>query len=335
MPRTSLPRLAARVVVGLLAIAAAVYALGPRIPYSTEITFDASTIGADVETYINEVESAWNDIRPGAERQIVWHDPTTRKTTDYSIVYLHGFSASAGEVRPLPDKLAAALGANLYFARFKGHGRTAPNALAEGTVHDWMNDFAEAIEIGKRLGRKVILISTSTGGSVATVGLARNEFAKEVAAAVFISPNYGIQADGAFLMLGPWARQITHAILGERRTFEPRNELHAQISTYDYPVDALFPMIRIATLASDSDVEDISVPALFIYSSLDEVVLPEVTSELADRWGGPREKIDVGNGGEKNHHVLAGDAMSPQMTDPLVEKTLDWLGNTLDIANLK
>jgi hypothetical protein len=44
------------------------------------------------------------------------------------------------------------LGANLYFARLKGHGRSG-DAMLEGSVQAWVDDFAEAVAIGRRLGR--------------------------------------------------------------------------------------------------------------------------------------------------------------------------------------
>ena len=71
------------------------------------------------------------DIRPGLQKEIVWANPATKTKTPLAIVYIHGFSASKGEVRPLPDKVASALGANLFFTRLTGHGEDGA-AMAEG-----------------------------------------------------------------------------------------------------------------------------------------------------------------------------------------------------------
>jgi hypothetical protein len=59
------------------------------------------------------------------------------------------------------------LGANLYFARLKGHGRSG-DAMLEGSVQGWIDDFAEAVAIGRRLGERVVIMATSTGASLAT-----------------------------------------------------------------------------------------------------------------------------------------------------------------------
>ena len=70
-------------------------------------------------------------------------------------------------MRPLPDKVAAALGANLFYTRLTGHGQDGA-AMAEGSVNAWINDYAEAIAIGRAIGDKVVVIGTSTGASLAT-----------------------------------------------------------------------------------------------------------------------------------------------------------------------
>ena len=57
-------------------------------------------------------------------------------------------------MRPLPDKVAAALGANLFYTRLTGHGQDGA-AMAEGSVNAWINDYAEAMAIGRAIGGKV------------------------------------------------------------------------------------------------------------------------------------------------------------------------------------
>jgi hypothetical protein len=86
---------------------------GPRMPADDFPAFDKTRLGADVDAYLSASESHFADIRPGAAKRVVWADPATKAKTAFAIVYLHGFSASAEEIRPLPDRVAAALGANL------------------------------------------------------------------------------------------------------------------------------------------------------------------------------------------------------------------------------
>ncbi|MEL6752365.1 MAG: alpha/beta fold hydrolase, partial [Pseudomonadota bacterium] len=212
------------VVLGALAM---VFALGPREPVEETIAaFDAPPL-ADLDTYLLAEDAKVANLRDGSERNIVWADPTAKAKTPLAVVYLHGFSANPREVRPLPDMVAEDLGANLYFARLTGHGRDGA-AMAEPTANDWLNDTAQAIAIGRALGEKVILVSTSTGGTLATWALSKPELAQGVAGNVMISPNFGVQAAGSGILTMPWARQILPMIFGEERAFEPINEEHGK-----------------------------------------------------------------------------------------------------------
>ena len=300
------------------------YMVGPRTVADTTLTFDRAVIGDDVEAYLKTTEAKWKDLRPGAEKQIVWADPATKAKTPYVLVYLHGFSASAGEVRPLPDIVAKALGANLFFTRFAGHGRSN-DAMGEATVNDWANDYAEAISVGEKLGDKVILMSTSTGGTIATWGLENADLSRNVAASIFISPNYGVQGFGASLLTGPWSKQLAELLIGKRRSFVPKNDLHKAFSTYEYPTSAILPMAAFTKLAVNAPVESYRIPALFLISSKDKVVRPELTKVIEAKWGGPHELVDVGDVEDDYDHVIAGDALSPANTKPMAEKILSWL----------
>ncbi|WP_206078968.1 hypothetical protein [Allomesorhizobium camelthorni] len=130
----------------VLAVSLAVlYAAGPRVPVDTRITFDASVIGDDPAGYLDRSESRVPGIRDGLEKEIVWADPMTHVKTPISIIYIHGFSASKGEVRPLPDQVAEELGANLFYTRLKGHGQDGA-----------------AMDKGRRFGRLIAkLVSAS------------------------------------------------------------------------------------------------------------------------------------------------------------------------------
>ncbi len=58
---------------------------------------------------------------PGTEKRITWFAEGER--TAWSVVYLHGFSATRQETAPLSTLVAQALGANLFETRLSGHGR--------------------------------------------------------------------------------------------------------------------------------------------------------------------------------------------------------------------
>lgn len=301
------------------------YLRPPMLALERAAEFGADTPLESVEALIAANETKAGAIREGLGKQIVWADPTSRQRTPISVIYVHGFSASPAEVRPLPDLVAKRLGANLFFTRLSGHGLKDPDALGQVTLEDWTGDIGEALAVGRLLGDRVVVISTSTGASLVTWALARPALAETVAASVFLSPNYGVQAAGSFLLTGPFGAQLARLLLEPRRGFEPISPLNAHNWTTDYPVEALIPMAQSVRLATHTPVEDIRIPALFIQSANDKVVRPDRTAEVAARWGGPHVLVDPGPTGDANNHVIAGDTYSPDTTEPIAGMILDWL----------
>ncbi|TIL79433.1 MAG: alpha/beta hydrolase, partial [Mesorhizobium sp.] len=121
-------------VLGLAVVFSMAFVLGPRVPVDTKIRFDPSAIGDDPQAYLAREEAAVPNIRDGLEKEIIWANPMVHAKTPLAIVYIHGFSASKGEVRPLPDDVADELDANLFYTRLTGHGQDGA-AMAEGSVN--------------------------------------------------------------------------------------------------------------------------------------------------------------------------------------------------------
>lgn len=313
----------------LVLILVAAFLLGPRVAVDTIVTFDPAVIGNDPEAYLANVEAAVPGIRQGLAKEIVWADPATKAKTSIAVVYIHGFSASKGEVRPLPDIVAAGLKANLFYTRLTGHGRDGA-AMAEGSINAWVNDYAEALAIGRAIGNKVLVIGTSTGASLAVQATATDAASQGVAAIAMISPNFGVQASGAEILTMPWGGLIAEMVIGKERGFEPSNDAQRLIWTFRYPTVATLPMAALTRLAREAPVEATTIPALFIFSDADTVVRPDLTREIAARWGGPHELVPVEKSGDPDNHVIAGDALSPETTQVLARRIVVWAQAILD-----
>lgn len=316
-----------RFLIGLVivvAAAAVAFFLGPKVDTDTTITFDPATIGSDPETYLATSEGAVEGIVHDLHKEIIWAYPQSKAKTPLAIVYVHGFSASKEEVRPLPDIVAAELGANLYYARLTGHGRNG-DALMEGGVNAWVNDLAEAVAIGEMLGEKVIVMGTSTGGSLATWGAGQTRLTNKIAGLIIFSPIYGYQHPLAGLATGPWGAEIAEMAEGKVRRFEPSNEDHGKYWTHEYPTRAGLPVLAVAKLAREAAVENVKIPALFIFSPGDRVVDTELTKSIAKRWGGPSEIVEVNDSEDPYDHVIAGRILSPNTTEPLAQRCIEWI----------
>jgi len=276
----------------------------------------------NVQEYLHQREGQFRDIVPGTEKSLLWAEKNPVQT-DYALVYIHGFSASRQETNPLCAILAESLGANVFFTRLAGHGRTS-EALGEVELQNWVDDYREAIEVGLCIGKKLLVIGVSTGGTLATWGAACFDHPR-VAAYMCLSPNYRPKNPFAALALWPWARIWLPLIMPEV-SFEPRNEDHRRYWTERYPVEGVFPMMELLKLVRKSPVERITKPFQILYSPQDQVVDSRMTEKIFTRIGSdarslvPRFKSD-----DFENHLLAGDILSPSTTDEVAGIMLEFI----------
>lgn len=198
----------------------AVYALGPEpdapVWDKTQVVVPADADG--LEEYV-ATQEAKHKLKPDNEARIVWAD-STRSRTPYSVVYIHGFSASQEEGDPVHETFARTFGCNLYLARMADHGIDTTDQLLYFTPDRWWQSAKEALAIGKALGDKVILMSTSTGGTVSLILAA--EYPEDVYAMINMSPNIAINDEKAWLLNKPWGLQLARlAMGGNSRVFPP------------------------------------------------------------------------------------------------------------------
>ncbi len=302
-----------------------IWQFGQRETVDLTIDYDNILISGDVDAYLARNEQSFDDIIKGAEKQVIWSGKPGVKTP-ISIVYLHGFTATAQEIRPVPERVAAALNANIYFVRLAGHGRTA-EMMAEASIGRWMFDVGEAIKIGSHIGQKVIIMATSTGGTLAAAAAVDKAAMRQVEGIIFISPNFAINKLAANLLTWPFARHWVPLLIGEWQHSAPRNKLHARYWTTDYPTVALMPMAALVEAVDELNFADVAIPALFYYSPKDQVVIPKKIELFAEGWGGASKSIKVKllSSDDTFSHVIAGDIISPSQTQNAIEHMLGWI----------
>ena len=277
----------------------------------------------ELDTALAEAESQVPGLRPGCEKQILWAGEPGAKTAT-SLLFIHGFSATGQELRPLPDMIAGELGANLFFTRLTGHGQDGP-AMAQATLDDWQRDVAEALEVAGILGDEVIVMGCSTGCTLATLALAEGAKARAV---FFISPNFGLRYRVVqWLMDLPGAHRWMRYIAGRTRSFGPINDRHAAYWTTSYPTEAVKQMAEAVRAARRAELSQVTVPGLFVFNEADRVVSPDATRAVMARWGGPVQHLPVtpGPGDDAMGHIVAGETFSPGQTEPVARRILAWL----------
>ena len=318
MTRRNIAALAALVAT----IGAVVYATTPgALVNAASVPILPDDIDAFLETSEQRAHEAIPLI-PGTRKRIVWRQPGVR--TDYAVVYLHGFSATRRETAPLAERVAEALGANLFETRLRGHGRSEM-ALQDVVAEDWIEDAAEALAIGSRLGDKVVVIGTSTGGTLA-LAMNGHESAAGVTHLVLLSPNLQPRNGAARWATRPAGRLIARIVVGPVRSWTPHNELQAHYWTTSYPTSAAIEMMRLVDYVGTRLRAPLDAELLVLISPDDAVVSPEATKAAFEGIEAPRKELRefVDSLGPSNH-ILAGDILAPGSTSRVAATIIEFI----------
>jgi pimeloyl-ACP methyl ester carboxylesterase len=220
--------------------------------------------------YIREKESQ-HKIKEDNEARIIWYNDTARQKTEYSIVYLHGFSASQEEGDPVHRNIAKKFGCNLFLSRLAEHGIDTVEALRKLSADKYWESAKEALAIGKQLGNKVILMGTSTGATNALQLAAA--YPNDVHALLLLSPNIEINDPNAWLLNNPWGLQIATIVLGSRYIeSKDQREIYKKYWNSRYRLEAVVQLQEmLETSMTEETFEKITHPSLVLYYYKDEI----------------------------------------------------------------
>lgn len=198
------------ILIGILALVS-LYSIGPSVdvPEFKHVLPEIHLDLLAMEDSINQSEYYTADIKEDNQARIVWFDSLVKQKTAVSIVYLHGFTASQEEGNPTHKMFAEKYGCNLYLARLNYHGRDQKEALQFMTPEGLYDDAKRAIAIGKKLGDEVIVMSTSTGGTLSIFYAAHHDDLKGI---INFSPNIRIKQKASYLLDKHWGLQLARFI---------------------------------------------------------------------------------------------------------------------------
>lgn len=285
-----------------------VYFMGPRPSrpvYSKELpTVPAGS--AALEDYVARQE-AKHKLKPDNEARIIWYNDSLKQKTEYAVVYLHSFSASQEEGDPVHFQFAQKFGCNLYLSRLDAHGIDTTEPLAGFSAEGIWKSAKEAFAIGKQLGNKVILMSTSTGGTLALKLAAEHP---EIAGLILLSPNIAINDPSAWMLNNPWGLQIAHLILGKYRKVPDTTAIYAQYWNNRYVTKSLVQLEELLeTTMKESVFNKVTQPVLLLYyykddANQDKVVKVSAMKRMFRQLGTPdslKREVAVPNAGD---HVI-------------------------------
>ncbi len=304
-----------KITAALVALLAVVYFLGPKpaAPNYNNNLIKVPSDPAALEAYVASNE-AKHKVKPDNEARIVWANDSTKAKTPYVIVYLHGFSASQEEGNPVHRNIAKQFGCNMYLARLSEHGIDTTDALVNMTATSLWESAKEAYAIGKQLGDKVILMGTSTGGTVA-LELASNF--EDVAGLVLYSPNIAINNPSAFLTNNPWGLQIARMVMGgKENVLKNRTDTYKKYWNHQYRLEAVVELQELLeTTMIPSHFNKIKCPLLTLYYFKDEknqdpVVKVSAMKEMFEAVATPTNLKRMVPIPEAGNHVLASPIQS-------------------------
>ncbi len=303
--------------------------VGLAPPILAEGSVARPTAPTALPAWLAAQESAAGVTDTAVAKRIVFAGDSVR--TPYSIVYLHGFSATRQETAPLSEQVARALGANLFETRLTGHGLPG-DSLGTVTAGDWLDDAVEAMDIGRTLGDSVIVIGTSTGGTLAAWLATLPSGARTgLHTVVLIAPNFGPVDRAASVLTLPWASVLLPRLIPFRESTSG-NEGRRRFWTTKYPTAALFPMQALVEDTRARTVSGYSTPTLTFYNANDRVVDALRTLAWLDRvkaLGTVREeRVLVTPAENEDGHVLAGRITAPSQTNGLAVRIAEFVRHT-------
>jgi len=299
-----------KIAIGILLALLVLFLLGPT-PHdpilSTKVKpLDLSMDGLD--EYMLNKEGEFNIVK-GAEAQVIWADSVPKVTT-YSVVYLHGFSATHPEGQPIHINFAKRYGLNLYLSRLADHGLVDDQEPMLNLSPDRLyNSAKEAIAIGRLIGEQVIVIATSTG---ATMALHLASGGNDIHSLILYSPNVDLADESSKILNYPWGLNIARMVVGsDYYEYDNQDNPGRRYWTNRYRLEAVQTVRTIVDHTMTEEVfMNVEQPVFvgYYYKNEEEkdnsVSIPAI-HDMVKKLGTDNEKIRVINFPDADAHVIS------------------------------
>ncbi len=324
----------------LLVVVIAVYLLGPKPP-KPELNKDLPSISTTLNTVESDIEKreAAYSVKPDNESRIFWANDSIHERTEYCVLYLHGFSASWYEGYPANVDFAKKFGFNLYAPRLWDHGLVTEDALMDMTPDKLWTSAKEALMVARSLGKKVIIMSTSTGGTL-SLQLAA-DFPEYVEALIMYSPNIRINNSTAFILSKPWGLQIGRQVIGSkyRVTNENFDSKDCQYWNCKYRLEAVVYLQQLVEATMNKQTfKNVTAPVFLGYyykdeEQQDETVRVDAMLKMFDELGtAPAQKVKKAFP-EAGEHVIACELTSGCVNE-VISESVKFAENVLELKQL-
>lgn len=320
-----------KTVLAIIIVLVVVYLVGPT-PDSPNYSTELPSVTGDLNSLEKLIAAgeASHKIKPNNEARIVWANDSLKQKTKYALVYLHGFSASQEEGNPVHRSVAKTFGCNLYLSRLSEHGIDTTESLVNMTATSLWESAKTAYAIGKQLGDSVILMGTSTGG---TLALQLAATYPEIAGLVLYSPNIAINDPNAWLLNNPWGLQIARLVKqSDYITTQKNIPLYNNYWNHHYRLEATIQLEELLeTTMTKEYFEKITQPVLVLHYyknelEQDRVVKVSAMKEMLATIKTPHTKKKILAIPTVGNHVIASPILSKDI-ESVTKQTLLFIKN--------
>lgn len=309
------------ITVGILLL---IFLFGPKPSkpvYNTQLPEISADLG-QLDSYIAQKEAKYA-VKPDNQSRIIWANNTLKQKTEWVLLYLHGFSASWYEGSNLNLNFAARYHCNAYFPRLAEHGLVTEEPLLNMRPDSLWNSAKEALIIARKLGHKVIIMSTSTGGTLA-LKLA-SEYPELVQGLILYSPNIEINAPTG-IVTKPWGLQISRLIFGGqyRIVNEQFNSKECNYWNCKYRLEAVMYLQQLVeTTMTKETFQKVKCPVFLGYyyknkKEQDQVVRVGAALEMFEQLGTSANQKNKKGFPDAGVHVIANSLFSKDF------KNVEW-----------
>jgi pimeloyl-ACP methyl ester carboxylesterase len=305
------------ITLGILLVLAVTVSAGPK-PHKPQLNKELPALSIPCEkvgAYVDAIEAGMEKVKPMNASKVHYFNDSLKNQTDYAILYLHGFSASPMEGYPVHVNLAQEFGMNIYIPRLPTHGQDLPEPLLDMTGDTLWNAAKEALVLAHSLGKKVIVVGCSTGGTL-SLKLAA-EYPDMVEALILYAPLIKMANKASWLLARPFGLQIGRMVMGGKyRVFEP----NPKTDPYWYAKYRLEGIVQLRILMETTmkakTFKAVTQPVFLGYYYRDEEHQDNTSSVDGMKWmfanlGTPVDKKIDQSFSEATEHVIACEFTNP------------------------
>lgn len=212
------------------------------------------------------------------------------------------------------------------------HGIETQYPLLNLTEEKLLESARFAIEIGKKLGEKVILMGTSTGASLALYLASQREYQKHISSLILYSPLIRFYGMSNKLLTNAMGRKALRIIPGNKYLITSKNSTYAEDEIWNKSY-AMAGAIALGSFVEHymnaSLFKKVKHPAFIGYyyknkHNQDKVVSIKAIKKMISNLGSRTEFLKIANFPDAQNHVICSSLLSKSVND-VIGNTLEFL----------